>query len=388
MFIIVMPVIVPLFQSFGLGMVEVFELQAIFGLGIVVLEIPTGYLADVWGRKNALVVGGLFFGASFSCLSLATTYAHLVVYEIVVAVAFSFISGADVSFMYELIESSPGKKGAEAGTHGTKIFANFQMAQMAGEASAALLGGWLAATSLRLVIHVQVLMGWFPLILALTFPNQPKGRAPSFDRRQISQLVNLLFFKDSFMRLVLVNLIVWGLASFYAVWMLQKYWETRHIKIEYFGYLWAAYNLSVGLVGKQVHWLQRVISRRTLLLIIGILPVVGYFFMASTGALGGILLGSLFYVSRGINQVLLRELFNRNIPAGLRATANSIQTFLFRLVFSLTGPLLGRSIDKMGIDWTLKRLGLLFFGLGCAVLLPLWWQLGKQDRQPPTGNLI
>ena len=65
MFIVVLAVIVPIFQSLGLTMAQIFQTQAIFGITIVALEIPTGYLADRWGRKRTLVLGSFLYGASF-----------------------------------------------------------------------------------------------------------------------------------------------------------------------------------------------------------------------------------------------------------------------------------------------------------------------------------
>ena len=44
MFIVVLAVIVPIFQSLGLTMAQIFQTQAIFGITIVALEIPTGGL--------------------------------------------------------------------------------------------------------------------------------------------------------------------------------------------------------------------------------------------------------------------------------------------------------------------------------------------------------
>ena len=52
-----MPIVVPFYQDNGLNMHDVFFLRAIYSVAIVILEIPSGYFADVWGRKNTLVAG-------------------------------------------------------------------------------------------------------------------------------------------------------------------------------------------------------------------------------------------------------------------------------------------------------------------------------------------
>ena len=58
MFLIVMPVVVPFMESYGLGMTEIYQLQAIFAISVVLLEVPSGYLADLFGRRHSLILAG------------------------------------------------------------------------------------------------------------------------------------------------------------------------------------------------------------------------------------------------------------------------------------------------------------------------------------------
>ena len=47
MFMLIMPVIVPFFRAHGLSMADVYRLQTIFAVAIVVLEVPSGYVSDL-----------------------------------------------------------------------------------------------------------------------------------------------------------------------------------------------------------------------------------------------------------------------------------------------------------------------------------------------------
>ena len=53
------PIIVLFWQENGLSMTEVMVLQSFFALAIVFLEVPTGYFADVFGRKRSLILAGI-----------------------------------------------------------------------------------------------------------------------------------------------------------------------------------------------------------------------------------------------------------------------------------------------------------------------------------------
>lgn len=51
-FTLVMPIIVLFYEDHGLGLQDVFILKSVYSIAAVALEIPSGYLADVWGTTQ------------------------------------------------------------------------------------------------------------------------------------------------------------------------------------------------------------------------------------------------------------------------------------------------------------------------------------------------
>ncbi len=49
------------YEKHGLGLQDVFILKSIYSIAAVALEIPSGYLADVWGRRKCLILGCILF---------------------------------------------------------------------------------------------------------------------------------------------------------------------------------------------------------------------------------------------------------------------------------------------------------------------------------------
>ena len=70
-FNLVMPVVVLFYQDNGLSMQQIFILKSIYSIAMVVMEIPSGYLADIWGRKKTLMLGSLLGagGMALYCFS-------------------------------------------------------------------------------------------------------------------------------------------------------------------------------------------------------------------------------------------------------------------------------------------------------------------------------
>ena len=100
-FMVVIPVFVPLLQGHGLSMSQVLQTQALFAMTVAVLEVPSGYFADLFGRKRALVFGSLLNGIGFLWLLSADSFYDFMLYEFFLGVGISLISGADLALLYD-----------------------------------------------------------------------------------------------------------------------------------------------------------------------------------------------------------------------------------------------------------------------------------------------
>src|SRR5262249_21971126 len=143
------------------------------------------------------------------------------------------------------------------------------------------------------------------------------------------------------------------------------------VALAYFGVLWAACSLTTGVAGKATHKLEHLAGPLFILFLIGLLPVAAYFGMALVGGYAGVAFGLLFYVCRGFNYVMLKDVVNWRAPSQFRGTINSIQSFFFRLGFALFGPVVGMGIDKLGMNTMLGVLGGVFAVLFVVIMLPL-----------------
>ena len=374
MFLIIMPVIVPLLQSHGLNMEEVFWLQSIFAGMIVLLEVPSGYLADLFGRRRSLVLAGLFHGAAFTVLATADSFVGFLVFEILAALGNSFFSGSDVALLYDTQEALGEREG---GTHalGRKLL----WAQI-GETVAAPIGGALAIAGLTWPAVANAVVGWLPLLVALTLIEPPRRTLAKTHRDNFRRILRVIFRTTPLLRWTFLALVAYGLATLLAVWSFQGYWTSLTLPLGSFGILWAAYNLTVALVGRSAKsWEERWGARR-IVLAIASLPILGYGGMALfarfgewpiIAMVGGVAAGFAFQVSRGLNQVVIKGALNERVPPELRATANSLSSLGVRIFFVLLGPALGWGFDARGYapSFGLAAFVYVFIALGIAVPL-------------------
>lgn len=357
MFFVSLPVWVPYFQGKGFSMQDVFTVQAVFAFAVAFFEVPTGYFCDLYGRKKTLVFGGVAYALAFTWLAFAETFWGVIAFEVGAALAFSLISGADVALLYDSLSHDSEREVK------TKALGNMQFAQLISEAGGAVLGGVLAGYALSLPFQVQAVLAWFPLIISLTLVEGIREKMSGTHKENFLRVFKHLLTHSLTMRQSFINLLVWSLVTFFAVWMLQKHWETQGVPIVYFGYLWALGNLVAAFSSKSISYLRARVAPNTIILVGCSLPVIAYFGM---GLLSGFIAVSFFlglYLGRGVIQVVMREEFNHHLPNEFRATANSIQSFVFRLVFAILGPGLGYLLDRIGVQPTMVMVGTIYLGL-------------------------
>lgn len=367
-FMIIVPVIVPFFMSKGLSLAEIFYLQTVYAATIVLLEAPSGYFADLFGRRIALLAGSVVHGVGYLLLNFADDFLSLMIFEITVGIAGSLLSGADLALLYD---SQKALDNEDSSPHSLGI-AQLGFIKSCAEGCGALLGGVLALWSFEIMVIGQSLAAWVCFILAL-FVVEPPYKNEGQDESS-TRLVNIfrhMWRSDRVLRNVFIAIPVYNLATIHVAWLVQPYWEDRGVSLAAFGILWFAQSLTVGMASRWSFDIERRHGATAALYLIGMLPVLGFFGMAWFQGWAGIAICLVLFFGRGLVQVILVNALNRRVPSSFRATANSLTSFTFRLGFITTGPLVGYVAESQGLTMALSLLGCSFVAAFLFVMLPL-----------------
>jgi MFS family permease len=89
------------FQDNGLSLQSIMILQACYSLSVGLMEIPSGYAADILGRRKTLILGCVLAFIGFSLFSISYNFWWFLAAEILLGLGNSFISGADTALMYD-----------------------------------------------------------------------------------------------------------------------------------------------------------------------------------------------------------------------------------------------------------------------------------------------
>jgi MFS family permease len=376
-FMIVIAVWVPYLAMKGIGMRQFMELQAVFAVVILCGEVPSGLLSDLWGRKKTLLLGSALKAVSFSLLPLWSSYEGFLFYHLTMGIALSLISGGDVALLYDSHRAAGGEKSG-----GTAVLGNASFGAQMGTTLSALVGGAIVSLSYGHLLWANAILSWIPVLLVLRVTEPPATLQRG--KKLVDELkatLSTTLVRDAETRLVLLNMVGWGAGGLVMFWVNQKYWQESGVPLASFGALLAAYGLVAGLAGRFAARGAARYGRRPLLTAVGVLPIVAYFGMASFLGWGGIVLGILAPVGRGLGQVLLLDALNERISSAFRATVISLAQLGIRATFCLLGPLVGYGIDAWGLPSVLSALGILFSIAFACLLLPLALRDGARTME-------
>lgn len=376
-FMVVIPVFVPLLQGHGLSMSQVLQTQALFALTIALFEVPSGYLADIWGRRPVILVGSALNAVGFMSLLWADSFADFVVYEIILGVGFSLISGTDLALLYDT-EVYLRKKDLPGGAGAGKSLSRLISVEAAASGLAGVAASLLLLWSMQGVIIAQACAGVLPVLLALFLVEVPRAPRETSHRDNLRQIFELLLFGKPVVFWTAFAITVFGLLAIYVFWIYQKYWELQAVPLAYFGYIWAGFALVVSISARFTAALEQRLGTRGLLCLIATLPLLGLLGMALGSGWAGVLCGLLIQVSRGVSMSLFYEALNSRVPGDFRATVNSLVSLAVRAIFIVSGPALGYALDSLGMQATLLGLAALFTPLLALVLVPLVLRIRRE----------
>lgn len=335
-------------------------LKAFVCVVTLTLEIPSGYFADMFGRKLSMLVGQAFLLLAMVLYYLGTDLSDFFVAEFFVGVGWSFISGADSALAFDSVT-------ALGQSHKYLRLESRLLAISAfGEAIGGLLGGLLAAKNLHYTFLIQGVLYLLSLISIMLVVEPPKNIKIDTTKKlaEFKRALKYISFDNIQIRWLLIFNAIEGSATFLIVWLSQAYMQELKFPVIYFGTVWFALHIWLSLVNYFAEGFYNFFGERVCFLIITALVPISYFAMSAISLPWGIAFVFVLYFVRGIRAPLSRSEIHKRVASDIRATVISTVSFATSLAFIIISPGLGWISDIYSLKTAFLSAGLLYLLIG------------------------
>lgn len=380
------PFILLIFRSYGLSFLQIGALYSIRDVAVNILEIPTGVIADTFGRRRSMVAAFLSYIASFLMFYFMENFIFLALAMVLFAFGEAFRSGTHKALILEYLNIQ-GISDLKVAYYGLTRSAS----QLGSAVNALVAAGLVFYTgSYRVMFLASTVPYLLDLFNVISYPKILDGNLQRVEKGEIWSRVKTtfrefvqIFSNDSVMKAILNS------ASFAGVFKsakdyLQPVLVVLALSISVFTNLEDTRREAViiGLVYFGIYVLTSLASRRAhlfserfsslsravnftyllgagLLILSGVTANLQIILVAVLGFLG-------LYVINNIRRPINVGIISDQISSKVMASGLSTEAQFTTIFSAIVAPLLGFLVDSFGVGN-----GITLIGIGMMVLFSL-----------------
>lgn len=349
--------------SHGLDYLQINLVNTVFMATVLIMEIPTGLVADIFGRKKSLIISFLFSGLAFAFYSQGDSFGDFILAETIAGIGVAFFSGAMEAWVIDSLKASKYTGSIE------KVFSRGSILNSLGIIIGGIVGGYIAGFNLGLpfllasigMFSVAGLAAW----LIKESPHQnglaDKGYgAWKQFRHHAGKSLAIEFRKPQVLAIVCL-----GIGMQFAVMgpnmLWQPYFSKQGLDVHAIGWLFGGMMVAVILGNIAVEWLGRR-TKQSFLFSYGLVGLALISFLW----LPPLLIPTLtFYLlhefGRGMYGPLKIAMLNRHVSSERRATVLSFESTILK-VGAVAGLLLSGWLARevsINFSWAISGLSIL-----------------------------
>lgn len=340
----------------GMSLAQLGILEGIFHVTSFLMEVPTGLVADIYGRKFSRICGGFFSLISIILLIFADDFYLFAGSFIFSALSYNLESGAGEALIYDSLKELDDEDKYMKVAGKQELFFQF------GQVTSYILGGYLATKNYYFAFSVTIVFIVLTIIQSFTFtePNIELGHEQNDSIRKIlkKQVTDSLSAiktnkKIGFFIIFIEIILAFGTSLFF---YLQNYLKANGHTEFYIGIVFALSALAGAFTASQAFKIEKAIKEKGILIIMPILSIACVWGIAISSH------PSVYYVLmmaiEGLIFVAMSDYINKLIPSKNRATILSLSSMVFSFFMIFIFPLIGKLGDMYSLNTAFKVLAI------------------------------
>lgn len=374
----------PFFQDvLGLDFHDLLIAESIYSCAIIILDVPTGWFADRFGRRKSLMGGAISYAIGMLMISVSSTFWHIGLAYMIVALGVSLMNGANAAMLYDTLLSA-GRESEYRKREGFRFGLQFYSCALSCIAGVYL---YPIDPHLPLWIHAGFLM--FAVFLALLFvePARHKRPAGTHPLKDIGRTIHYITRGHAEIgALILLMMIVFATCKI-CLYSIQPYTAALGLSMTWNGWVTAGVMLLGAVSGHLGHLLLPDLHGRKALYMLG-------GFLGACVAFAGLGLTWVGLVCLAFESFVFcfgmpraQEAINNIADSSVRATILSTASLSTALGFVPLSQLVGWMTDEYGIEKALLANAGIVFVLGLIAAIAIERRLSASRFQREDDGL-
>ena len=366
----------------GLSLGQVAGMEGPFWLAMVLLEVPTGVVADRYGRRVSLLYSQGVWVVAVLVFALAGNYTLLFASYIAFALSETLRSGADSALIYDSFKAL-----GKASTY--QQYWGRAWAVEAGAASLAILVAGPVASQFGLQAPILFDVGLALAGLAMTFTLAEPPRIDDGEREGMiantRTAARHIWHSPVLVATFVVGAILTTLA-FAGDIFIQPFIRSFDVSLALLGPLMVVHTAGATAGALASHRITTAIGMRgALMLLLGLL-LFGYTFLAAIDHLSAFAFYPVIGFAGGLLEPAFSDFINRRVPSSRRATTLSLFSLCYSLALAPVLPLSGLLADAEGLGAAYAAFAVALVVVGIPALF--WLFRRVRDEPPGAASLF
>lgn len=368
-------VLVPYYQTIGLSFRQFLIGEAAFSAVVLLAEVPSGWISDVWTRRATLILGAFFGIVGYCGILLAENFWQATLAQAIIGIAVALNSGTNTALLYDtLLEQGRESeyRRLDGQRHALGIY---------GVAFSVIAGSFCFTIHPKLPAIMDVIVICIGMIV-IAFVREPARHTKSVERHIFHDMWETMKYALSghpeITGIIMVSTVIMCSTKL-MMWTQQPYYEGLGVPVAWFGAMMGSSYIVGGICGHFSHRFEHLGSNRAALGTMVLALLVACLALSALHvvwpAVPLFLTGTLCY-AMGVPRI--NNAINSRVGSERRATILSTANLMVHCLFVPTSLVLGKVVDAGDVrDGLVYVAGLLCVLGGCG--LRLWGRQAEKE---------
>ncbi|MCR1950845.1 MFS transporter [Clostridium sp. DSM 100503] len=328
-FVFYAPIATVLRENRGLSLSQIFLIESISMVLIVVLEIPWGIFADKFGYKNTLIISNFIFFISKIIFFKANSFVMFLFERVLLSISISGLSGCDYSLIYLSINDEENSE---------KIFARYEWFSTIGFLIGSIISTYIVNISMDLAAYYTIIPYGVAFLMSLFIVDI---KTEIVKKESIKDNFKFVISNKSMIIFIVGTSLISEVVQSITVFLNQGQYIKSGMDIKYFGVLLVAIQV-MKLISVKSYKLSNILGqKKSIVFLIIVILVNSFILIIVDSPVLSFLCIALIAISMAVMEPMIIDIKNKSIISKNRATILSIYSMIGSIISASINPVIG-----------------------------------------------